>query len=177
MVLINPAMGYILMNINKTNALLSEILKNSAKLGKETLAKINRAGLFKGRGFSLREGQIISFSKMEEMKIFWTETKDSAILSTSVTTKVGEATREEEFPAYALRKCVSKDAPDYEEFDKLVQSDPLLYDLTKGEVNDLTNFSVMAGRTFKVHVHMFTNRRKGEDIPEYKVYTFEEVQA
>lgn len=165
------------MNINKTNALLSEILKNSAKLGKETLAKINRAGLFKGRGFSLREGQIISFSKMEEMKIFWTETKDSAILSTSVTTKVGEATREEEFPAYALRKCVAKDAPDYEEFDKLVQSDSLLYDLTKGEVNDLTNFSLMAGKTFKVHVHLFTNRRKDEDIPEYKVYTFEEVRA
>ena len=157
------------MNINKTNALLSEILKNSTKLGKETLAKINRAGLFKGRGFSLREGQIISFPKMEEMKIFWTETKDSAILSTSVTTKVGEATREEEFPAYALRKCVSKEAPDYEEFDHLVQSDPLLY--------DLTNFSVMAGKTVKVHVHLFTNRRKGEDIPEYKVYTFEEVQA
>ena len=72
---------------------------------------------------------------------------------------------------------MSKDAPDYEEFDQLVQSDPLLYDLTKGEVNDLTNFSVMAGKTFKVHVHLFTNRRKGEDIPEYKVYTFEEVQA
>ena len=170
-------MGCISMNINKTNALLSEILKNSTKIGKETLAKINRAGLFKGRGFSLREGQVISFPKMEEMKIFWTETKDSAVLSTMVTTKVGEVSREEEFPAYALRKCVSKEAPDYEEFDKLVQSDPLLYDLTKGEVNDLTNFSVMAGRTFKVHVHLFTNRRRDEDIPEYKVYTFEEVQA
>ena len=162
-------MGYIRMNINKTNALLSEILKNSTKVGKETLAKINKAGLFKGRGFSLREGQIISFPKMEEMRIFWTETKDSAVLSTMVTTKVGETTREEEFPAYALRKCVSREAPDYEEFDQLVQSDPLLY--------DLTNFSVMADRTFKVHVHLFTNRRKGEDIPEYKVYTFEEVQA
>ena len=170
-------MGCISMNINKTNALLSEILKNSTKIGKETLAKINRAGLFKGRGFSLREGQIISFPKMEEMKIFWTETKDSAVLSTMVTTKVGETTREEEFPAYALRKCVSREAPDYEEFDALVQKDSLLYDLTKGEVNDLTNFSVMSGRTFKVHVHLFTNRRKGEDIPEYKVYTFEEVQA
>ena len=169
MVLTNPAMGYIRMNINKTNALLSEILKNSTKVGKETLAKINKAGLFKGRGFSLREGQIISFPKMEEMRIFWTETKDSAVLSTMVTTKVGETTREEEFPAYALRKCVSREAPDYEEFDQLVQSDPLLY--------DLTNFSVMAGRTFKVRVHLFTNRRKGEDIPEYKVYTFEEVQA
>ena len=42
------------MNINKTNALLSEILKNSTKVGKETLDKINKAGLFKGRGFSLR---------------------------------------------------------------------------------------------------------------------------
>lgn len=165
------------MNINKTNALLSEILKNSAKLGKETLAKISKAGLFKGRGFSLRDGQIIIFSKMEEMRIFWTETKESANLSTMVKSTFGEVTREEEFPAYALRKCVAKDAPDYDEFDKLVQSDPLLYDLTKGEVNDLTNFSVMAGRTFKVHVHLFTNRRKGEDIPEYKVYTFEEVQA
>lgn len=177
MVLTNPAMGYISMNINKTNALLSEILKNSTKIGKETLAKINRAGLFKGRGFSLREGQVISFPKMEEMKIFWTETKDSAVLSTMVTTKVGEVSREEEFPAYALRKCVSKDAPDYDEFDALVQKDSLLYDLTKGEVNDLTNFSVMAGRTFKVHTHEFTNRRKDEDIPGYKVYTFEEVQA
>ena len=165
------------MNINKTNALLSEILKNSTKIGQETLTKINRAGLFKGRGFSLRDGQIVTFPKMEEMRVFWTETRESAILSTSVTTKVGEVTREEEFPAYALRKCVSKDAPDYEEFDQLVQSDPPLYDLTKGEANDLTNFSVMAGRTFKVHVHLFTNRRKDEDIPEYKVYTFEEVQA
>lgn len=170
-------MGCISMNINKTNALLSEILKNSTKIGQETLTKINRAGLFKGRGFSLRDGQIVTFPKMEEMRVFWTETRESAILSTMVTTKVGEVTREEEFPAYALRKCVAKDAPDYEEFDKLVQSDPLLYDLTKGEVNDLTNFSVMAGRTFKVHVHLFTNRRRGEDIPEYKVYTFEEVQA
>lgn len=177
MVLMNPAMGYILMNINKTNALLSEILKNSAKLSKETLDKVNRAGLFKGRGFSLREGQIITFPKMEDMRIFWTEVKDTAILSTLVTTRVGETFREEEFPAYAFRKCVSKDAPDYEEFDRLVQSDPLLYDLTKGEVNDLTNLSLMAGRTFRVHVHLFTNRRKGEDIPEYKVYTFEEVQA
>ena len=165
------------MNINKTNALLSEILKNAAKIGKDTLSKLNKAGLFKGRGFSLRDGQIITFPKMEEMRIFWTETKESANLSTVVTSAFGEITREEEFPAYALRKCVSKDAPDYEEFDKLVQSDPLLYDLTKGEVNDLTNFSVMAGKTFKVHVHLFTNRRKGEDIPEYKVYTFEEVQA
>ena len=165
------------MNINKTNALLSEILKNAAKLGKETLSKLNKAGLFKGRGFSLRDGQIITFPKMEEMRIFWTETKESANLSTVVTSTFGEVTREEEFPAYALRKCVAKDAPDYEEFDQLVQSDPLLYDLTKGEVNDLTNFSVMAGKTFKVHVHLFTNRRKGEDIPEYKVYTFEEVQA
>lgn len=165
------------MTISKCYAKLNELVNHSAKISKELFAKIDNAGLFKGRGFSLREGQILTFPAISEMLIYWTEMEKTAMLSTIVTSEYAGVKREEEFPCYALRKCVTQDAPDYASFMELVDKDPLLYDLTKGEVNDLTNLQLMAGLTFKVHVHEFTNRRKDKDIPGYKVYTFEKVKT